>query len=129
MPDGPGDKRQREYHYTGDHAKLDNPNVAHRVSQRADKGSGDNQVPESEPIGAIGQPGILPVGSMNGVVNGDDPVANGSGSRVGGQKMKLGFDRECGDAAKRQADDKKGYPNADAEFKLVLRHVSLRRFR
>lgn len=111
-----GNKCQRQNHYAGYHTKLYHPDVFYRVAQGADEGGGNYNVAESQPVGAVGQPGVAGIGIVHGVINGCYPARHKirEDGRMVNHKSQLGFYREGGNPAQHQANDKYPNPNADA---------------
>jgi len=116
MADRAGNKSQRQHHYAGDHAELYHPNIFHRVAQGADERGGDNDVAKCQPVGSVSQPGVAGVCVMHCAINCLYPARHKirEDKRMIGHKRQLGFEREGGNPAQHQADNKYPNPNADA---------------
>ena len=58
VADRAADQRERDDPGTGDHAELDDPDVADRVAVGPVEGDGDDQVGEGQPVGAVQHEGV-----------------------------------------------------------------------
>jgi hypothetical protein len=71
--DGPGDQCKRDDADAGDHPPLQDPDVADRVTQRADEGDRDDQVREGQPVSAVSDEWVRLVGGRESLRDPVDP--------------------------------------------------------
>src|ERR1041385_362821 len=101
---------------TSDEARLQDPNIPHRVEEWTDEEDGEDEMRESQPVRAVGQPWMPRVTFAETIPDGQDP----SVKAVAGIRrrdslktaqfddlLKLELERECGDAAQNQGEHEK----------------------
>src|SRR6185437_6708171 len=137
--DGTGDQSQRQYTDTGNDSENEDPLVAHRIDQWAEECEGDHEMPEGEPVRAIGHEGIVAIGIRHALVDAPQPAVEGrfAGGGRGGSHAEdpvqsgcFVLEREGRDAAENQAGDEKRQPDAnlsDQPYGIVFAHRCLSR--
>jgi hypothetical protein len=112
-----GDERKGDDEDTSDDTELDDPDIFDGVEIRADEGDGEDNVREGEPVRPVSEEGKLGIGLDKGVAHFYEPVSK-AGIRMGGGELgknfEFGFERESGDAADDQAENKKCETQANA---------------
>src|SRR5579863_7072803 len=136
---GSGDEGQWKNTDTGDDSEDEDPFVANRIDERAEESKSNDEVPEGEPVGAVGHEGVVAIRVHNSPVHAAQPdVKSGLGPqwRGGGyvedpiQGGRFMFQREGGDAAQDEARDEKGEPDSDSSdqpYGIVFEHPCLSR--
>jgi hypothetical protein len=134
---GSGDQSQRQYTDAGNDSENEDPLVAHRIDHWAEEREGDDEMPEGEPVSAIGHEWIVAIGIRHALVDAPQPGVEGrfaGGGRGGGYGEDPGqggcfvLEREGRDATENQADDEKRQPDAnlsDQPCGIVFEHPSL----
>ena len=72
--DRAANQRQWNDQQTGNHAKLNHPDVPDRILQRSPKSNGDHEMGERQPVGAIRQKGILAARGLQTLTNIRQPM-------------------------------------------------------
>jgi len=118
-----GDEGQGNDCDAGDDAELKDPLVADGVAQGAEEGDGEDEVGEGQPVGSVGEEGVMEVGVEERGVNSCDPKSDGvgkNGIRVEERRQPASFlfEREGGDAAENQSGDEEREPDANGTKQL-----------
>src|ERR1017187_839241 len=74
LANGSANQRQRNHEHTGNDTSLQNPNVAHGVNECANEENSNDEVCESQPVGAVSQPRIPGVTLPEAVSDGENPA-------------------------------------------------------
>jgi hypothetical protein len=116
-----GDQGEGQNAEAGDYAEYQYPLVANGIAERAEECDRDDDVGECQPVGAVGHEGVIAVGVYDAVMHATQPgMESGFATdRCRGnaedviEDCSFALQREGGEPAEQQANDKKGKPDAD----------------